>query len=139
MAGPVGHFRAAKGSRITIVGTPMRKSVWDLTLRGDDLDDTTFESSGIEQGTIGIVAIDWSMGTNWDASANNLDSPPGLYPRDDLGDVKFYMNLSDNVFWDLPQNRVLSSKCGAEVKGLVSFSTDGKLNGPGQSFPTGSV
>lgn len=139
MAGPVGHFRSAKNSRVAVGGTAMKKSTWELTLRGDDLDTTTFESLGIEQGTIGIVGIDWSMGANWDAQANNLDNPPGLYPRDDLGDVKFYTNTVDNVFWDLPQSRVLSSKNGAEVRGLVTFSTDGKLNGAGYSNPTGSV
>lgn len=139
MAGPVGHFRAAKNARVIIEATTLKKSVWDLTLRGDDLDTTTFESSGVEQGTIGIVGIDWSCGANWDAQANNLTDPPGLYPRDDLGDVKLYENTTDNTFWDLPQNRVLSSKNGAEVRGLVTFSSECKLNGPGYSLPTGSV
>ena len=139
MAGPVGHFRAGKGSRVSVESTVLRKSTWEVTLRGDDLDTTTFESSGIDQGTIGIVGIDWTMGANWDAQANNFDDPPGLFPRDNLGTVIFFENVSDNVFWSLPQSRVISSKNGAEVRGLVTFSSEGKLNGPGYAQPTGSI
>lgn len=135
----VGKFRAAKNSRVKVNGTNLNKSVWDLTLKGDDLDTTTFESGGWEQGTIGINSIDFSYGANWDAGANNLDNPPGLYPRDDGPDHKFYENTTDNVFWDLPLVRILSAKNGAEVRGLVSFSTEGKMNGTGASLPTGSV
>lgn len=139
MAGPVGHFRAAKGSRVSVEATILKKSTWEVTYRGDDLDTTTFESQGFEQGTIGIVGLDWSLGANWDAQQNNLDDPPGLFPRDNLGTVIFFENVSDNVFWNIPVNRVISSKNGAEVRALVTFSSEGKSNGTGIAQPTGSV
>lgn len=135
----VGHFRAGKGSRVIVEAVVLNKSAWDLTFQGDDLDTSTFEGGGFDQGTIGIQGVDWNMGANWDASANNLTDPPGLYPRDDLGDVKFYTNLADAIFWDLSSNRVLSSKNGAEVKGLVTFSSTGKMNGASLTKPTGNV
>lgn len=135
----VGHFRAAKGSRASVEGVVLRKSTWEVTYRGDDLDTTTFESAGFDQGTIGIVGIDWSLGANWDAQANNLDDPPGLFPRDNLGPVILFENVSDNVFWNIGQSRVISSKNGAEVRGLVTFSTEGKSNGTGILQPTGSI
>lgn len=135
----VGKFRAGKGSRVSVLNTALNKSVWDLTIQGDDLDTVTFECGGVDQGEIGITGIDWNMGANWDAGKNNLDSPPGLYPRSDLGLVQFYENLADNVSWSLPNNRVLSSKNGAEARGLVTFNTSGKINGPGFSMPTGNA
>ena len=135
----VGHWRAGKGSRTTVEGQNLKKSKWDITYSADDLDTNTFEGNGVDQGEIGILMIDWNLGGNWDAQLNALSDPPGLYPRSDLGDVKFYTSISDNVFWDLPNNRVLSSKNGAEVRGLVTFESSGKIQGSPINLPTGSV
>lgn len=140
MAGPVGHFRAAKGSRVIVESTTLNKSKWDLDIHGDDLDTTNFECGGIDQGTIGIIGIDWTIGGNWDSSANNYADPPGLFPRDNLGAVVLYENVADAIFWNLtPTNRVLSSKNGAEVRGLVTLEASGKINGSGYSAPTGTA
>ncbi len=112
---------------------------WKATYKGDDLDTTNFESVGLEQGTIGVIVIEWSLGGDWDANINAFDSPPGLYPRDDLGSVKFFSNVADNVGYSIPANRVLSAEHGAEVKGKVTFSSSGKSQGSGTLVPTGSV
>lgn len=135
----VGHQRAAKNSRVQVAGTNLRFANWRATWRGDDLDTTNFESAGSEQGTIGIQVVEWSMGGDWDAQQNAYDSPPGLYPRDDLGAVKLYENTTDNVFHNIPTNRVLSAENGAEVKGKVTFSANGKSQGSGYSAPAGSI
>lgn len=140
MAGPVGHFRAGKGSRVQVESTNLTKSKWDIDYHGDDLDTTNFESLGFDQGTIGVIGIDFSFGGNWDAQANNLTDPPGLFPRDNLGTVNLYENQTDNIFWNLtPTNRILSSKNGAEVRGLVTFESNGKTNGSGFVLPTGNA
>lgn len=135
MPGPVGSFRAAKGSRVVVESSILNKSKWDVDLKGDDIDTTNFESEGIDQGTCGILSIDWNIGGLWDAAVNDLDDPPGLFPRDDLGEVDLYTNVLDATFWALPQNRVLSSKNGAEVRQAVTFDTSGKLNGSGAEAP----
>lgn len=123
-----------------VESTTLNKSKWDLDIRGDDLDTTHFECLGTDQGTIGIVGIDFNIGGNWDSETNNFSDPPGLYPRDNLGAVQLYENVTDAIFWNLtPCNRVLSSKNGAEVRGLVTLESSLKINGSGYSLPTGTA
>jgi hypothetical protein len=134
----IGHMRSGKGSRATVGGVNMRKTDWEADYQADDLDTTNFESAGFDQGTVGIVSCPWTLKGCWDAQQNEYDDPPGLFPRDDLGLVKLYTSVSDNVFWSLPTNRVISGKNSTSVKQLVMFEASCKTNG---SFtrPTGSV
>jgi hypothetical protein len=85
-----------------------------------------------------VESVQYNAGGNWDASANPFDSPPGIYIRDDLLNLYFYTNTTDNVFWLLSQARVLSCRNGAQVRGLVTYQFSGKSNG-GYTQPTGSV
>jgi hypothetical protein len=136
-----GKQRAGKNSRVTIAATNLKLASWKATWRGDDIDTTNFESSGADQGTIGIIGTDWTVSGLWDAGVNFYDSPPGLYPRDDLGALKFYTNVTDNVYHSLATNRVISAENGAEVKQAVNFSASGKAQGcvMSGSIPMGSV
>ena len=140
----VGKQRAGKNSRVQVVATNLRMANWKTTRKGDDLDTTNFESGGEEQGTIGVTVTEWTLGGDWDASVNAFDSPPGLYPRDDLGTVKFFENVTDNVGYTITANRVISAENGADVKQKVTFSANGKSQGtvggvPVTTLPTGSV
>lgn len=139
MAAPFsGLPRAGKGSRVSVNGTNLNLAEWDVDMSSDDLDTTTFESGGMEEGTVGIQVAKWDMKGRWDASKNFFDSPPALYPQDSFPNLQFYENVSDNVYWMFPFARILSSKNGATVRGLVTFEASGKSN---SSFmtPTGSV
>jgi hypothetical protein len=135
----VGHQRAGKNARAQVGGTNLRANTWRNTYRGDDLETTNFESQGAEQGTIGTTVNEWSIGADWDAQQNSLDNPPGLYPRDDLLNVKLFENVGDNVLWFIPVNRVISAENGAEVKRLVTFNANGKSQGGGYTVPTGNA
>lgn len=135
----VGHQRAGKFSRVQVAAVNLRMANWKATYRGDDLDTTNMESGGTEQGTIGVIVIEWTLGGDWDASINAFDNPPGLYPRDDLGTIRFFENVADNVGYLIPASRVLSAENGAEVKQKVTFSASGKSQGLGTVPPTGSV
>ncbi len=138
----VGKMRAAKNSRVIYTAVTLRRASWKATAKADDLDTTNFESGGHEQGTIGVDSIEWSLGGDWDASINEFDDAPGLYPRDDGGSLKLFTNVSDNVFWLIAATRVLSSENGADIKGKVTFAASGKSQGValhGTSLPTGSV
>ncbi len=136
-----GHFRAGKNSRVDVGAGPTHLTAesWDVDYHTDNLETINFECSGIDQGTIGILYVDWNLSANWDALQNKYDDPPGLFPRDNLGSVKFYENVSDNVFHSLPANRVISAKNSANVKDLVKFQASGKIQGTGYANPTGSV
>jgi hypothetical protein len=125
----VGKQRAAKNSRVQVGATNLRHASWRLTWRGDDLDTTNFESAGNEQGTIGVIVGDWQTSGDWDASLPAYADPPGLYPRDDLGQMKFFENTSDGVAHTVAASRVLSAENGAEIRGKVSFSASGKSQG----------
>ena len=131
-----GLQRSGKNSRVTVGGTPVNKITWEATWKGDDLDTVTFEDEGLETGLIGVEVVEYSMGGDWDAGANNLDSPPGLYPSSDLDTVELFENVSDNVGWEFPVSRVLSSKNGAKVRETVKFESSLKSNGA-FTAPTG--
>lgn len=133
-----GKQRSAKGSRISVGNVNLNLAEWDATHRGDDLDTTNFESGGVEQGTIGIEVVEYDLKGDWDAGRNPFDSPPGLYPRDDLLTVRLYENVSDNCFWAFPTSRVISARNSAQIRGKVVFEASCKSNGT-FTKPTGSV
>lgn len=107
----------------------MTHARWDVTFRGDNLDTVNFQSGGYDEGIIGIAGCEWSSGGDWDAGRNAYDAPPGFYPRDDLAALLLYANVTDNVGWNFPYARVLSSTNGAEVRGKVSFQASGMSQG----------
>lgn len=125
----IGHFLSGKGSGALIEGTFVRKSDWDLDSSGDDIDTTTFESLGFDQGLVGIIAGPWTIKGGFDASINDFDDPPGFFPRDDMGAVKLYLSKSFNSFHSMPANRVLSAKTASTVKGMVTIDASCKTNG----------
>jgi hypothetical protein len=137
----VGKQRSGKNSRIQVAATNLRMATWKSTWQGDDLDTVNMESAGADQGLIGVIGNIWSLSGDWDASINSFDSPPGLYPRDDMGAIRFFENVADNVGHYLPTNRVISADNGAEAKGKVTFGANGKSQGVSMAvgLPTGSV
>lgn len=133
-----GRPRAGKSGRILVGLVNLNLSEWTAEDKMDDLDTTTFENDGYETGTVGIEVLEYGFKGNWDASRNHFDSPPGLYPRDDLAVVKLYEAILDNVFWSVPLSRVLSARNGCVVRQLVTFEASLKSNGVFVR-PTGSV
>jgi hypothetical protein len=130
--------RAGKLARVQVNGLPLQYGTANVDMKTDDLDTTNFESEGYDQGTIGIVGCDIDFGGLFDAHRNPYDDPPGVYPRDDLGNVEIIENLFDNLGWIFPFMRVLSSKNGMLVRDRVTHECSGKSNGP-FATPTGSV
>lgn len=135
----IGHQRHGKQSRITFEATNLRFTDWDTDYQAPEADTTNFESGGFEQGTVGIVVLAWNVSGPWDAQQNSYDDPPGFFPRDSAGALKFYENVSDNVFHSSTANRIMSAKNSASVKDLVKFSASGKSQGAVYTAPTGSV
>lgn len=133
-----GHKRSGKNARVSVGGTPLNHATYNVTWRGDDLDTTDFEDGGVETGIIGVEVAEWECGGDWDAGTNALDDPPGLYPRDDLEDLAFFTSQSDGVFTGIDVARVLSSRNGAQVRGKVTFTANGKSNGD-WTPPTGDA
>ncbi len=133
-----GYQRSGKLSRVTADGSALVHSKWNANWQGDDLDTVNFESVGVDEGILGIEWVDLSFGGDWDAHDNPLDDPPGLFPRDDLPDLNFYVNTTDAVYWNFPYARLRSANNSTEVKGKVAFECSGKNQGDWNP-PTGSV
>ena len=133
-----GKQRAGKGSRVQVTAINLNMVEWTFEAKGDDLDTTNFESAGNEQGTIGIIVADFQVRGDWDAGRNPYDSPPGIYPRDDLSALKFYENVTDNIFHSVSIARLLSTRNGSQVRGKVTFEFSGKSNS-GFTLATGSI
>ncbi len=147
MSGPNGHFSAGKNSRATVAGTNCTFEEWTAKYLTEKIDTTNFESTGTHpsgagtatfaQATFGVLGCTWSAKGKWDSQQNRIDSPPGFFPRDDLGLVKLWVDLGRNFFWNFPQSLVLSAETGARVRQDVSFAADCECNGS-FSNPTGS-
>jgi hypothetical protein len=138
MAGPFGHARAGKGSRVQANGVNMMQTDWRAIWRGDDLDTSNFEAQGFEQGMIGFQVIEFNSNGWWNAAVNPLDAPPGIFPQDLFPNQFFFTSTGDGSFWFLPFSRILSCENGGvNAKGLVPFAWSGKSNGS-FSVPTGS-
>jgi hypothetical protein len=131
--------RAGKNGRMKINGqTIMTARLWETTERGDDLDGTSFESAGFEEGEIGVQVVEIRFELLWDAAKNPADDPPGLYPRADLAGVQLFENVTDNVFWELPLARVLECTNSNAVRGIITYT--GRMKSQGEYFrPQGSV
>ncbi len=133
-----GKQRAGKNSRVSVGADDLTMAKWSVDSKADMGDTTNFESGGFDEGITEILSADISFGGNWDAGDNPFDDPPGLYPRDNLPDVSFYENTTDDVGWDFEFVRIRSARNGAEVRGLVTFEVSGSNQGEFAS-PTGSV
>jgi hypothetical protein len=144
-----GYQRAGKNARIQVSGTPLKQRKWDASWSAADISTLNFESSGtigtttggIDEGIAGTISCDWSMAGDWDAHANPLDpaNPPGIYPRDDLPQLRQICNVTDAIFWSFPYARCRSAKNSAEASsGAVAFEGSGKNQGI-FAPPTGSV
>lgn len=144
-----GKQRASKTARITITGSAaLTYSSWNISLTGEDLITTNFESynaAGLgggqtfREGILGDVGVDnATFGGDWDAGLNPLGSPPGLYPRDDLAGLSMFMSRIDGVTWNFPFFRVRTATVGAAMNQKVTFSAGGSSQGI-FTWPIGSV
>lgn len=141
-----GKQRSGKASRLTVAGVNLNVKNMSVSQHADDLDTTNFEAAGYDNGTNGVTGVDWDFDGDWDAGRNFYDSPPGIYPRDDLGVNRngvgsatlLYPNVADNNPTTIPTSRVISSKNTMPVRGLVGFQATCKSNGQ-FTMSTGSV
>lgn len=134
-----GTFRAGKSSRVQSNAQNMYVRQYSVTYRGESLDVTHFEANGYEVGIIGILGLDWNInGADWDAGANALDDPPGLYPRSDGTNLKIYTNVSDNKSFVMASFRCFKANITSSAKGTVSYTADGASQGS-FTVPAGST
>lgn len=126
-----GYQRSGKTSRVQVDGTNLRMAQYSANYRGEDLDTVNFESGGYDEGILGIIGVDWSFRGDWDAETgyNPYATIPGIYPRDDLANLRFYPSTTESSFWSFAYARVRSANNGSEVRGKVSFEASGKSQG----------
>lgn len=150
-----GTQRAAKTSRVAVSQQSLAFSSWLANASVVDLpthnftsfDLSAYSSDGLtagqtyDEGISGILSSSFDFGGDWDAAANPLDvnSPPGLYPRDDMTDTYLYINVADDSFWYYPYSRIRTAQNGGQVGGLVTFTTSGNKNQGPFTMPVGSV
>ncbi len=119
-------------------------SSWKADVSGKELETTNFNSyvlasdTSFEEGILGTLGCATSFGGDWDAGDNPLDDPPGLFPRDDLADVKYVVNQTDANFWDFAYMRLRTASSGANsANDKITFECSGMNQGP-FIFPIGS-
>lgn len=131
-----GAQRAAKLSRVQVGSMNLAMASWEATMTGADLPTVNFESynsgAGINEtfgeGIMGVLSCDGRYGGAWDAGGGGAGGakftadPPGLYPRDNLANVRFFVNRTDSTFWDFIYQRIRGVNISAAVEGLVLFN-----------------
>ena len=132
-----GFQRAAKTSRVEVgIGTFLNFASWEAAETGVDLPTTNFGSYDVvraetfAEGIMGVLGCELKFGGAWDANFRPTANPPGLYPRDDLANVRFTTSRTDGTVWAFTYVRIRSVTNSGEVNGLVLFSvTDAKNQG----------
>jgi hypothetical protein len=142
MPGLVGKQRSGKGGRTQANGSNIKMNEYSLTDKADKLPTDCFEGNGQGQQIIGIEDLDIEIRGDWDAHQNFFDSPPAFYPQDSYGSTStgllIYTNITDAVFWNVPQSTILSATNGTRVRDKVTVGMSASAL-PGWSRPTGSV
>lgn len=148
-----GYQRAAKTAQILINSVALNWASWQVTIKGQDINTVNFGSyvaapgggwndgQTFEEGILGAVSSSQTWGGLWDAHANPLANPPGLYPRDDLAATNFVVNRTDTTKFAWPYMRLRSVGARADnvASGAVGFDIQDSLNQGTFSFPTISV
>ena len=143
-----GWQRASKSSRVSVGGTALAFASWQAQVKGTDLSTNNFLSydaangEAYDEGILGFLHCSGSYGGDWDASVNPIDftanTPPGLYPRDNLANVELYTSIVDNVFWDFPYQRIRGCTVGvSSADDKVTFLVDNYMSQGIFDFPTG--
>ena len=89
-----------------------------------DVDGTTFESDGYEEGTIGPEGLSYDIDAYWVAGGG---MPPGSYPTDSAA-VSVKPQPSGTT-WVMPVARILSASNTTPTKGAIGAKISGKSNG----------
>ena len=128
-----GYVRiGGKGARCQ-VGNPLTTlfvKEANLDLKADAEDTSNMEAQGYNAGTIGLWGTSIDCKGDWDSNLIRFASgTPGLYPRDDLAQ-KYFINVTDILFWNFPYSTVLSASTAIPTRSLISFNWSGASNGP---------
>lgn len=131
-----GTQRASKTSRVQVGGTFLTYASYEATAMGADLPTTNFESYNVAraetfaEGILGVLSCEFKFGGAWDAGARPTQSPPGLFPRDDLATVNLITSRTDGTAWAFTFARIRSVTNSGGVDQLVLFNvTDAKSQG----------
>lgn len=133
-----GAQRSGKTAKVTVNGEAIVLQSYNVQQRGDDLDTVNFESEGYDEGILGIEGLDWNFRGDWNASRTPWTDPPGIYPRDDLAHLRFFLHTDGaQERWYMRYARVRSANNGAEVRGKVTYEAGGKSQGVFLTPPNG--
>lgn len=109
----------------------LRSVEYTITDRGDDADTTDFEDQGADSGLIGIIGCDITFTGHYNFAEQPGLAPPGIFPRDDLANVRLYLSRTEDKFYDFPLVRVLECSTRVGVRaGAVTFDGRMKSQGP---------
>jgi hypothetical protein len=75
----------------------------------------------------------FTLEMDWDAAANPMDDPPGLYPGAVLTDLSLYLDeaaTAQGPFWDMPKALILGTPMNAMVDALIHLTVNGANKGP---------
>lgn len=148
-----GYQRATKTAQILINSVALNWASWQVTITGQDIVTVNFgsyvaspgggwqEGQTFDEGILGAMSSQQTWGGLWDAHANPLTNPPGLYPRDNLSTIDFVVNRTDTTQFEWPYMRIRAVGARADnvASGAVGFDVQDSKNQGNFTFPTISV
>jgi hypothetical protein len=145
-----GLQRASKTSQVIVGASSLSFASWDASCKVKDLATPNFNcwdagafggGQSFDQGISGFMGSDGSFGGDWDAGENPIDPDtiPGLYPRDDLGNLSLVVDRLDATSWDYDFVRVRGVAISCPVEAVVSFKVNNFMNQGPFTLPSGSA
>lgn len=129
---------SARNASFSFNGTLYQAVRWQVTVDGEPLEVTNFESGGFAEYIIGIRSLSFSIELNDSTAATIADAIQlGLYSS--AGAIRLYHNKTGNanVYWNIPTPFIKSVGVNADPKNPLAYSITG--NGSGTfSYPTGA-
>src|SRR4051812_27209223 len=123
------HF-SGKGASYGINGsTYTGNDGWTVEDSPTELRTDNTADAGFSNRIIGSKDATFTIETNWDATANPLDTPYNFYPGAVLTNLKLFLNGTSSPFWLFPSAIVLSVSNPAKVNEKVSVTVKGANKG----------
>ena len=129
----MGNFLSGKDGEVTVGATAINVTGWNFDQEVDTLETTHSGSDGLEEHITGIKRASGSFTANWDTEAPASTNPPDLNIGSTLTSMKLYMEASGDYI-AIPLATVTSVPIVSEVKGLVSYTCNFKVNGSGGAW-----
>lgn len=130
---------SGRNGRTILNGQIVAAGEWSQEVTAADISVRVFEllNPGYEYGLAGLLASSQSVSGAQNVLANQGAPPINAAPGNIIFDNKLFLNRRLNLFWDLPEIRIISGSQSCKMDEYIQFSLASRSNG-GWAQPGGA-